>query len=81
MFSGSLFIRAFIKIDLYLAVVILLVISAAFTIGGGLTAVIWYIQKLILINNDLSSPGNLDRFYTSNNYVNWCILSNDRWYK
>ena len=37
MFSGALFILRIVKIDLYVAVIILLVVSAAFTIGGGLT--------------------------------------------
>ena len=51
LFSGALFIRQSVDIDLYLAVVILLVIAAAFTIGGGLTAVIWtdFIQTIIML--------------------------------
>ena len=55
MFSGALFINESIEINLYVAVVVLLIISAAFTIGGGLTAVIWtvgyLIKNLTLFNN------------------------------
>lgn len=52
LFSGALFIlRTFKGFDLYLAIIILLIIAALFTITGGLTAVIWTdsIQVLIMV--------------------------------
>ena len=42
LFSGALFIKMAVDLDLYLSIGILLLISAFFTIGGGATAVIWY---------------------------------------
>ena len=50
LFSGALFIRLCFNLDLYLSIGILLVIAATFTIGGGLTAVIWtdFIQTIIM---------------------------------
>lgn len=51
LYSGALFITQSVDMNLYLAVVILLVVSALFTIAGGLTAVIWtdFIQVIIMV--------------------------------
>ncbi|KAL3858076.1 hypothetical protein ACJMK2_012690 [Sinanodonta woodiana] len=51
LYSGALFITQSVDINLYVAVIILLALSALFTITGGLTAVIWTdsIQVLIMI--------------------------------
>lgn len=51
LYSGALFITQSISINLYLAVVILLIVSALFTIAGGLTAVIWtdFVQVIIMV--------------------------------
>ncbi|VDI82727.1 solute carrier family 5 (sodium/glucose cotransporter), member 1 [Mytilus galloprovincialis] len=52
LFSGAIFItQSFKDLNLYVAVIILLAISAVFTIAGGLTAVIWtdFIQVIIMI--------------------------------
>ncbi len=51
MYSGALFIKEAIDLNLYVSVIILLVIAAVFTIGGGLTAVIWtdFIQTIVML--------------------------------
>ncbi|KAK3595791.1 hypothetical protein CHS0354_025428 [Potamilus streckersoni] len=51
LYSGALFITQSVDINLYIAVIILLAVSALFTITGGLTAVIWtdFIQVVIMI--------------------------------
>ncbi|KAL5015928.1 hypothetical protein ScPMuIL_005517 [Solemya velum] len=51
LFAGAIFIQEAIDIDLYVAVVILILFAALFTIAGGLTAVIWtdFIQVLIML--------------------------------
>ena len=55
MFSGALFIRSALQLEgeagLYLSVVILLALAALFTIGGGLTAVIWtdFVQAILMV--------------------------------
>lgn len=52
MYAGALFIKLLLNIDnIYWAIGILLVVSALFTIGGGLTAVIWtdFTQMFIMI--------------------------------
>ncbi|XP_029648634.1 sodium/glucose cotransporter 5 [Octopus sinensis] len=51
LYSGALFITLAADMNIYLAVLILLVISALFTIGGGLTAVIWtdFVQTLVMV--------------------------------
>ena len=41
LFSGAIFIKLSLDLDLYLSIGILLIISAFFAIGGGATAVIW----------------------------------------
>ena len=41
LFSGALFIKLSLNLDLYVSIGILLFISALFTIGGGASAVIW----------------------------------------
>jgi SSS family transporter len=51
LFSGAIFIKESLDLNLYAAVIILLAIAALFTIGGGLSAVIWtdFIQTIIMI--------------------------------
>ncbi len=51
LFGGALFIKMYLKIDLYVAIGILLLLSALFTIGGGASAVIWtdFIQTVFMI--------------------------------
>jgi Na+/proline symporter len=51
LFSGALFIKLSLNLDLYFSIGILLLIAAFFTIGGGLSAVIWtdFIQTIIMI--------------------------------
>jgi len=51
LFAGAVFIERSIKLDIYVAIIILLAIAALFTITGGLTAVIWtdFIQTVIMV--------------------------------
>ncbi|XP_025090101.1 sodium/glucose cotransporter 4-like [Pomacea canaliculata] len=52
LYSGAIFLtQAMPELNLYVAVIILLGVSAIFTIGGGLTAVIWtdFIQTIIMV--------------------------------
>uniref|UniRef100_A0A2C9JXY2 Sodium/glucose cotransporter n=1 Tax=Biomphalaria glabrata TaxID=6526 RepID=A0A2C9JXY2_BIOGL len=52
LYSGAIFLtQAMPELNLYVAIIILLAISALFTIGGGLTAVIWtdFIQTVIMV--------------------------------
>ncbi|BFZ17588.1 hypothetical protein BsWGS_20627 [Bradybaena similaris] len=52
LYSGALFLtQAMPELNLYVAIIILLAVSALFTIGGGLTAVIWtdFIQTIIMV--------------------------------
>ncbi|KAL8610906.1 hypothetical protein ACOMHN_056761 [Nucella lapillus] len=52
LYSGAIFLtQALPELNLYVAVIILLGVAAIFTIGGGLTAVIWtdFIQTVIMI--------------------------------
>ncbi|RUS87835.1 hypothetical protein EGW08_004434 [Elysia chlorotica] len=52
LYSGAIFLtQAVPELNLYVAIIILLGIAALFTIGGGLTAVIWtdFIQTVIMI--------------------------------
>ncbi|VEL27286.1 unnamed protein product [Protopolystoma xenopodis] len=51
LYAGAIFIDQSLKLDLYTSVVVLLCVSALFTILGGLTAVIWtdFIQTIIMI--------------------------------
>lgn len=51
LFAGAIFINLALGWNLYLAVILLLAISALFTIAGGLTAVIWtdFVQTIIMI--------------------------------
>ncbi|XP_074640673.1 sodium/glucose cotransporter 4-like isoform X2 [Tubulanus polymorphus] len=51
LYAGAVFIQQSLQFNLYVAIVILLAISAIFTITGGLTAVIWtdFIQTIIMI--------------------------------
>ncbi|ESO97756.1 hypothetical protein LOTGIDRAFT_203052 [Lottia gigantea] len=52
LYSGAIFLtQALPELNLYVAVIILLAVAALFTIGGGLTAVIWtdFIQTVIML--------------------------------
>ncbi|XP_072911762.1 sodium/glucose cotransporter 1 [Hemitrygon akajei] len=51
MFSGAIFIREALGLNLYVAVVILLAITAVYTVTGGLTAVIYTdtLQTIIMV--------------------------------
>ena len=55
LFSGALFIRSALGFEgesgLYVSVLILLALAAIFTIGGGLTAVIWtdFVQAILMV--------------------------------
>lgn len=52
LYSGAIFLtQALPELNLYVAVIILLAVAAVFTIGGGLTAVIWtdFIQTIIMV--------------------------------
>ena len=55
LFSGALFIRSALGFEgqsgLYVSVLILLALAALFTIGGGLTAVIWtdFVQAILMV--------------------------------
>ena len=55
LFSGALFIRSALgfkgESGLYVSVLILLALAAIFTIGGGLTAVIWtdFVQAVLMV--------------------------------
>ncbi|KAL8605120.1 hypothetical protein ACOMHN_018921 [Nucella lapillus] len=52
LYSGAIFLtQALPELNLYVAVIILLAVAAIFTIGGGLTAVIWTdsIQTVIMV--------------------------------
>ena len=51
LFGGALFIKMYLNIDLYVAIGILLLLSALFTIGGGASAVIWtdFIQTVFMV--------------------------------
>ncbi|KAK6192710.1 hypothetical protein SNE40_004136 [Patella caerulea] len=52
LYSGAIFLtQALPELNLYVAVIILLAVAALFTIGGGLTAVIWtdFIQTIIML--------------------------------
>jgi Na+(H+)/acetate symporter ActP len=55
LFSGALFIKLALGLDLYFAICILLVIAAFFTIGGGASAVIWTGNEtfFLLIQNSI----------------------------
>lgn len=51
LFSGALFIKVSFDLNMYVSIIILVVIAAVFSIGGGLSAVIWtdFIQTIIMI--------------------------------
>ncbi|EUB55978.1 Sodium/glucose cotransporter [Echinococcus granulosus] len=51
LYAGGLFIQQAMQISIYPAIILLLVISALFTIMGGLTAVIWtdFAQTVIMV--------------------------------
>ena len=45
LYAGALFFNLAFEIDLYLSIGILLFLSALFTIGGGLTTVMWTVKR------------------------------------
>lgn len=51
LFAGAMFIEKAMNWDMYSAIILLLAISAVFTISGGLTAVIWtdFIQTILMV--------------------------------
>lgn len=51
LYAGALFINLSLKFDLYLSIGILLVLAAFFTIGGGLSSVMWtdFIQTVVMM--------------------------------
>ncbi|CAD5122669.1 DgyrCDS11079 [Dimorphilus gyrociliatus] len=59
MFAGALFMRQIFGWNLYLSVVLILAVTAIYTIGGGLTAVLWTdtIQTVILIAGSAALSG------------------------
>ncbi len=78
LFSGALFIKLALDLDLYIAVTILLLISALFTIGGGASAVIWtdFIQTIFMIAGAVFlmimgflNVGGIESVYTTFNYA------------
>ena len=63
LFSGALFIKLALGLDLYFAICILLVIAAFFTIGGGASAVIWTgNETFFFTNSELDNPEKLFQF-------------------
>ena len=63
MFSGALFIKFALGLKgdggLYISILILLGLAALFTIGGGLTAVIWtdFVQSILMVVGALVITG------------------------
>ncbi|GAV02440.1 hypothetical protein RvY_13004-2 [Ramazzottius varieornatus] len=55
-YAGAIFIEQTLRWDLYVSVVILLIISAIFTVSGGLNAVIWtdFVQCVIMLAGSLT---------------------------
>lgn len=51
LFAGGIFLQQALNWNIYLSVILLVLLAALFTIGGGLTAVIWtdFIQTIIMI--------------------------------
>ncbi|CAF3111257.1 unnamed protein product [Rotaria sp. Silwood2] len=51
LYSGAIFLQQALNWNLYVSVIVLILLAAFFTIGGGLTAVIWtdFIQTVIMI--------------------------------
>ncbi|CAG0900461.1 unnamed protein product [Darwinula stevensoni] len=51
LFAGAIFLEESMKLDMYSAAIALLVLAGFFTIGGGLTAVIWMdsVQTVIIV--------------------------------
>lgn len=77
LFSGALFINVAMGLNLYLAICILLLIAALFTIGGGASAVIWtdFIQTVFmligaffLLIRGLIEVGGFGALYTNYGY-------------
>ncbi|XP_029473803.1 sodium/glucose cotransporter 4 isoform X4 [Rhinatrema bivittatum] len=66
-FSGALFIQLSLGWDIYLATVILLLVTALYTIAGGLTAVIYTdtLQTIIMV------AGSFSLMFISFNKIGW----------
>ncbi|KAI8513476.1 Sodium/glucose cotransporter 4 [Branchiostoma belcheri] len=79
-FAGAVFIQQSLKWDLYLAVVLLLAITAVYTVTGGLSAVIWTdtAQTVIMVAGAFVLTG-LTRLQHSS--VQLCFGVRDGWVK
>ena len=77
MFSGALFIKSALGFEgeagLYISVLILLALAALFTIGGGLTAVIYtdFVQAILMVLGSiiLTALGKILQTFDHRNYV------------
>ncbi|CAF4343319.1 unnamed protein product [Rotaria sordida] len=51
LYSGAIFLQQALNWNLYASVIVLVLLAAFFTVGGGLTAVIWtdFIQTVIMV--------------------------------
>ena len=86
MFSGALFIKSALGFEgeagLYISVLILLALAALFTIGGGLTAVIYtdFVQAILMVIGSiiLTALGKMLQNWTIRNisFDNLMIFSN-----
>ena len=86
MFSGALFIKSALGFEgeagLYISVLILLALAALFTIGGGLTAVIYtdFVQAILMVLGSiiLTALGKMWQNWTIENIIfdNLMIFSN-----
>ena len=84
MFSGALFIKSALGFEgeagLYISVLILLALAALFTIGGGLTAVIYtdFVQAILMVLGSiiLTALGKILQTFDHRNYHYLEILSN-----
>ena len=76
MFSGALFIKSALGFEgeagLYISVLILLALAALFTIGGGLTAVIYtdFVQAILMVLGSiiLTALGKILQTFDHRNY-------------
>ena len=69
LYSGALFIKQALGLDMYISVVILVGISAILTISGGLTAVCPNKLSFNLLITLLLWSGFMDRFFPNINHV------------
>jgi len=76
LFSGALFIKSALGFEgeagLYISVLILLALAALFTIGGGLTAVIYtdFVQAILMVLGSiiLTALGKILQTFDHRNY-------------